>query len=124
MFLEFLELRHEVSLLPDEFHETLSVEVLKANSLHSDFRVALPQPVKFIFQLLRFLHQLTNFPSEVSDCRLQRNPLWLGESFGRTLSLGDKSAVAQISARRQKIRNRIQKKKGGTLCKEGSDFID
>ena len=52
MFLEFLELRHEVGLLSSEFHETLSVEFLKANSLRGDLRMALPQSVKFIIRLL------------------------------------------------------------------------
>ena len=69
-FSKFLKLRHEVSLPPGIVHETLSVEVLKANSLRSDFRMALSQSVKCIFQLLEFFHQLINFPSEVSNHRL------------------------------------------------------
>ena len=76
MFSEFLELRNEVGLLPGEFHEPLFVEVLKTNSLHSDFRMALPQSVKFVIQLLEFLRQEMNFSFEVPDHRLQRNPLW------------------------------------------------
>ena len=51
-FLEFLKLLLEVGLLLAVVHEVFFMEVSKTSNLHGGFRMAHPQPVKFVVHLL------------------------------------------------------------------------